>query len=62
VRAFGPAARVELEGTDSASGQQFEVELTHERASELHLREGEAVRLVPSRLKLFECDGAESAR
>jgi sulfate transport system ATP-binding protein len=62
VLTFGLAARVELEGTDSASGQQFEVEITHERASELDLREGEAVRLVPSRLKVFESNRAESAR
>jgi sulfate transport system ATP-binding protein len=58
VLAIGPVARVELEGIGSASSQQFEVELTHQRASELGLREGEAVRLVPSRLKVFESDRA----
>jgi hypothetical protein len=62
VRMFGLAARVELEGTDSARGPQFEVEFTHERASELNLRKGEAVWLVPSRLKVFKSNRAESAR
>ena len=62
VLAFGVAARVELEGADAASGQPFEVELTRERARELGLREGEVVRLVPSRLKVFESDRAESTR
>jgi len=59
VLAFGIAARVELEGTDSASGQPFEVELTRQRAQELDLHEGEAVRLVPSRLKLYQNGRAE---
>ena len=59
---FGVAARVELEGTASASGQHFEVELTRERAHELDLRDGDAVRLVPSRLKVFESGRAESVR
>jgi len=54
VLAFGVTARVELDGANGASGQHFEVELPLNRADELGLVEGQPVRLVPSRLKVFE--------
>jgi sulfate transport system ATP-binding protein len=54
ILAFGVTARVELDGVNGASGQHFEVEITRSRVLELGLAEGQAVRLVPSRLKLFE--------
>ncbi len=37
-----------------AAGQHFEVELTRERVAQLALEEGQSVRLLPSRLSLFE--------
>ncbi len=58
ILAFGVTARVELDGRNGASGQHFEVELTRERVAELKLEEGQLVRLVPSRLKVFEHAGA----
>ncbi|MBR0565406.1 sulfate ABC transporter ATP-binding protein [Azoarcus sp. L1K30] len=54
VLSFGGSARVELDGTHDADGQHFEVELARSRADELALTEGQPVRLVPSRLKVFE--------
>ncbi|MDR2032897.1 MAG: sulfate ABC transporter ATP-binding protein [Azoarcus sp.] len=48
---FGVTTRIELEGSD---GQHFEVELTRERADALGLTTGQAVRLVPSNLRVFE--------
>ncbi|WP_028994241.1 sulfate/molybdate ABC transporter ATP-binding protein [Azonexus hydrophilus] len=60
VLAFGVTARVELDGINGSSGQHFEVELTRERVSELGLKDGQAVRLVPSRLKVFEREGASA--
>ncbi len=54
VLAFGLSARVELDGASGANGQHFEVELPRSRADELALVEGQPVRLVPSRLKVFE--------
>ncbi|MDR0717601.1 MAG: sulfate ABC transporter ATP-binding protein [Azoarcus sp.] len=48
---FGATTRIELEGSD---GQHFEVELTRERAEALDLAAGQAVRLVPSNLRIFE--------
>ena len=53
ILSFGVTARIELEGSNGASGRHFEVELTREQVTELALHEGQAVRLVPSRLKVF---------
>jgi len=61
VLSFGVTARVELEGVNGASGQHFEVELTRDRVAELDIRNGQLVRLVPSRLKVFERQGAAVA-
>jgi sulfate transport system ATP-binding protein len=61
ILAFGVTARVELDGLDGAGGQHFEVELTRERVAALALEEGQAVRLLPSRLRVFERDGGGSA-
>ncbi|MBU1365663.1 MAG: sulfate ABC transporter ATP-binding protein [Gammaproteobacteria bacterium] len=60
VLAFGVTARVELDGSNGATGQHFEVEITRQRVLELGLQEGQAVRLVPSRLKVFEREGASA--
>ena len=54
ILAFGVTARVELDGLSGARGQHFEVELTRERVAALGLAEGQAVRLLPSHLSLFE--------
>ncbi|MBL8448281.1 MAG: sulfate ABC transporter ATP-binding protein [Zoogloeaceae bacterium] len=54
ILAFGVTARVELEGANGAAGQHFEVELTRDRVAKLGLMEGQGVRLVPSRLRVFE--------
>ncbi|MFA5494990.1 MAG: sulfate ABC transporter ATP-binding protein [Porticoccaceae bacterium] len=54
VLSFGLNARVELDGINGASGQHFEVEISKERVSELNLVNGQLVRLVPSRLSVFE--------
>ena len=54
VLAFGITARVELDGVNGARGQHFEVEITRERIERLGLAEGQAVRLLPSHLSLFE--------
>lgn len=54
ILAFGVTARVELDGINGATGQHFEVELTRDRVAQLALHEGQAVRLLPSRLSLFE--------
>lgn len=53
VLSFGVTARVELDGLNGATGQHFEVELTRERVDALALQEGQAVRLQPSRLRVF---------
>ena len=54
ILAFGVTARVELDGVNGAHGQHFEVEITRERVERLGLAEGQAVRLLPSHLSLFE--------
>ena len=51
VLSFGVSTRVELEGE---GGRLFEVELTRERAAGLGLAVGQAVRLAPSNLRVFE--------
>ena len=58
ILAFGVTARIELDGVNGASGQHFEVELTREQVLQQGLAEGQQVRLVPSRLKVFEHTGA----
>jgi sulfate/thiosulfate transport system ATP-binding protein len=63
ILSFGVSARVDLDGVNGASGERFEVELTRERIVELGLAEGQGVRLVPSRLRVFErpAEGAHAA-
>ncbi|NMG27328.1 sulfate/molybdate ABC transporter ATP-binding protein [Aromatoleum evansii] len=61
ILAFGVTARIELDGLNGASGQHFEVELTQQRVAELNLAEGQAVRLIPSHLKVFERNGITGA-
>ncbi len=58
ILSFGVTARIELDGRNGSSGQHFEVELTRERVAALGLAEGQDVRLVPSRLKVFEHERA----
>ncbi|RKT60556.1 sulfate transport system ATP-binding protein [Azonexus fungiphilus] len=58
ILAFGVTARVELDGINGSTGQHFEVEITRQRVLDLGLTDGQDVRLVPSRLKVFEKDGA----
>ena len=60
VLSFGVTARVELDGVNGSTGQHFEVEITRERVISLKLIDGQLVRLVPSRLKVFERNGAVS--
>ncbi len=57
ILAFGVTARIELDGVNGASGQHFEVELTREQVLQQGLAEGQQVRLVLSRLKVFEHTG-----
>ena len=57
VLSFGVTARVELDGVNGSSGQHLEVEITRQRVLELGLADGQVVRLVPSRLKVFERSG-----
>jgi sulfate transport system ATP-binding protein len=58
ILSVGPLARVELSGLNgsgSSTGSQFfEVELSSQRLSELNLSAGQAVRLLSSRLRVFE--------
>ena len=54
VLSFGVSSRVELDGSGSSEGQHFEVELPQEQIQKLALQPGQQVRLLPSRLKLFE--------
>ncbi|NMF88895.1 sulfate/molybdate ABC transporter ATP-binding protein [Aromatoleum petrolei] len=61
ILAFGVTARIELDGLNGASGQHFEVELTQQRVAEQNLAEGQAVRLLPSHLKVFERNGITGA-
>jgi len=62
VLAFGVSARVELDGINGASGQHFEVELTRQQAAALALVAGQEVRLLPSRLKVFERSSTQDNR
>jgi sulfate transport system ATP-binding protein len=61
ILAFGVTARVELDGSKGASGQHFEVEITRQRVLELGLRDGQEVRLLPSRLKVFGKNDGQAA-
>ena len=54
IPSFGVTARVELDGLNGSSGQIFEVEMTRRGGRPAGLHEGQAVRLVPSRLSIFE--------
>ncbi|WP_374481043.1 sulfate/molybdate ABC transporter ATP-binding protein [Zoogloea sp.] len=54
ILAFGVTARVELDGLNGSTGQLFEVEVTRDEVERLGLEEGQTVRLVPSRLRVFE--------
>ncbi|MDQ3259567.1 MAG: sulfate ABC transporter ATP-binding protein [Pseudomonadota bacterium] len=57
IHSFGGIARVELTGLNATEGNEvkhFEVELTRERIAELALSDGLSVRIVPSRLRVFE--------
>ncbi len=53
ILSFGVTARVELDGANGATGRHFEVELTRAEVTQIGLQEGQSVRLVPSRLKVF---------
>lgn len=53
ILALGMTARVDLDGLSGATGSHFEVELARERIAQLELAEGQVVRLIPSRLKIF---------
>ena len=54
VLSFGVSARVELQSLGNEDEQHFEVEITREQAQALQLQPGQVVRLLPSRLKLFQ--------
>ncbi len=61
ILAFGVTARVELDGLNGSTGQLFEVEITRDEVARLGLEEGQAVRLLPSRLRVFEREKAAIA-
>jgi len=61
ILAFGAVARVELDGLNGAGGQLYEVDLPRDDVHRLGLEEGQAVRLQPSRLKVFERQEAAAA-
>ncbi|MGD8175781.1 sulfate/molybdate ABC transporter ATP-binding protein [Marinimicrobium sp. ARAG 43.8] len=54
ILSLGSQSRIELDGQKGAKGRYYEVELPRQRAEELALREGQDVRLKPTRLRLFE--------
>jgi sulfate transport system ATP-binding protein len=58
ILSVGPLARVELSALNGAAGaggsQFFEVEISSQHLSELQLAAGQPVRLVSSRLRVFE--------
>lgn len=54
ILSFGVSVRIELDGLNGSTGQHFEVEMTREKLATLNLAEGQTVRLVPSRIKVFE--------
>jgi sulfate transport system ATP-binding protein len=61
ILAFGVTARIELDGLNGSTGQLFEVEITRDEVARLGLEEGQAVRLLPSRLRVFEREKAAIA-
>jgi sulfate/thiosulfate transport system ATP-binding protein len=57
ILSVGPVARVELSSLNGSAGTEphfFEVELTPERLSQLNLSAGQQVRLMISRVRVFE--------
>jgi sulfate transport system ATP-binding protein len=58
ILSFSANSKIELDGTNGATGQTFEVELARERVQALQLSEGQNVVLVPSRLSVFEQAGS----
>jgi len=62
VLSFGPIARVELTGTGEAQGQRFEVTVPADRLDTSTAAAGRAVRLVPSRLRVFPRPAQGEAR
>lgn len=57
ILSFGLNSRVELDGVNGVADQHFEVELSPQRLAELSLTNGQLVKLVPSKIKLFQRDG-----
>ena len=53
----GPAARVELMRTGAAKPEYYEVEVPHDEVAALQLANGAPVRIIASRLKLFDSTG-----
>ena len=58
ILSFSANSKIELDGTNGATGQHFEVELARQRVQELNLLEGQQVLLVPSHLSVFEEAGS----
>jgi sulfate transport system ATP-binding protein len=58
ILSFSANSKIELDGTNGATGQNFEVELARERVQNLQLTEGQDVILIPSRLSVFEQAGS----
>ncbi|MBC7201967.1 MAG: sulfate ABC transporter ATP-binding protein [Pusillimonas sp.] len=54
ILAFDVTTKIELDGLGSTAARHFEVALSRERVISLGLHEGQSVRLVPSRLSVFE--------
>ncbi|WP_430009697.1 TOBE-like domain-containing protein [Methylophaga lonarensis] len=63
VLAYGLNPRVELESVDKEGAKQhFQVSLPAENIKALDLQNGQVVRLVPSRLKVFERNDTVQAK
>ncbi len=54
IHFFGGSVRVELDSRSGETLQHIEVELSRQQVDSLHLSEGKEVRLLPSRLRVFE--------
>lgn len=54
IHFFGGSVRVELDSSHSSTPQHIEVELNRQQVESLQLKEGKEVRLLPSRLRIFE--------
>lgn len=61
IQAFGITAKIELEREQSGQIHHHEVEIPLERLITLQLKAGQEVRLVPSRIKVFEQAVSNSA-